>query len=209
MTTTPSPGDPGSNPIFKAIYDLVTSVPLSGEPTNSEPKSRAESIVELAAKKSSAIAAGMALPPGPYGMLTVIPDLILCWRIQRQMVSDIAACYGKHPILSQELMAYCLFRHGAETIVSEVVVRVGERYLVRRVPVLIFVHLIQKLSVRISQRFLGRFVSRWIPVLGALAIGAYAYREAKLVGATTIDVFSRDIEVENKDGEIGDKSPEV
>ena len=200
MTTTTSPGGSDGNSIIeaiaKALYDMVTSIPPSSEAISSDPKNIAQSIVKTACWKSGAIAASLALPPGPLGMLTILPDLVAAWRLQRQMVSDIAACYGKQALLNRELMAYCLFRHQAEHIVGEVVVRVGERVLVRRLSLVIFPQIIQRLAVRLSQRVGGRILSRWIIIIGAAAIGIYAYNDAKNVGATAIDVFSREIDIE-------------
>ena len=205
MSTTlpPSSGpeDPNQNPIVKAIYDVVASVPLSSEPLSKDPKIRAKSIAKAASVKSALIAGGLALPPGPLGMLTIIPDLVSIWHIQRQMVSDIAACFGKQAVLNRELMVYCLFRHGAATIVREIATQVGERLLVRRVALRFFQRILQKLGVRITQRLIGRTISRWIPIIGAGGIAAYAYYDTKSVGSTAIDVFSRDIEVEQGDGE--------
>jgi hypothetical protein len=37
----------------------------------------------------------MALPPGPLGLATVIPDLLAIWKLQQQLVADIAAVFGK------------------------------------------------------------------------------------------------------------------
>ena len=80
------------------------------------------------------IASGViALPLGPIGWLTILPELIAVWKIQSQLVSDIAAIYGKRASLTQEQMIYYLFRHTAAQVFGDVVVRVGERVLVRRV----------------------------------------------------------------------------
>lgn len=33
--------------------------------------------------------------PGPLGLLTILPDMYAIWRVQAQLVADIAAVYGK------------------------------------------------------------------------------------------------------------------
>ena len=58
-----------------------------------------------------------------FGMLTVLPDLIAIWRIQAQMVSDIAGLYGKEVALTRAHMVYCLFRHATTQVARDVVVR--------------------------------------------------------------------------------------
>ncbi len=73
------------------------------------------------------VSASLALPPGPLGMLTVLPDLFVIWKIQRQLVADIFALHGRTVELTRTHMLYCLFRHMASQVLRDVVVRAGER----------------------------------------------------------------------------------
>jgi len=114
-------------------------------------------------------AGALALPPGPWGWLTVLPEIVRVWRIQAQMVADIAKVHGKYGSLGREQMLYCLFRHTASQVVRDLAVRAGQRYL-------------------------GSAVSRWIPIVGAVGIGAYAYYDTTLVARAAMEVFARDIE---------------
>ena len=144
------------------------------------------------------IASGViALPPGPIGWLTILPELIAAWKIQSQLVSDIAAIYGKRASLTQEQMIYYLFRHTAAQVFGDVVVRVGERVLVRRVSLYLMQSIAEKIGVKVTQRALGKGLSRWIPVIGALGIGAHAYCDTAQVAASAIDLFKREIELES------------
>lgn len=82
---------PAQQTVLRMLENLVTSVPTSKELLSTTPQDRAREIVRMAGLKAGALSAGLAIPPGPAGMLTVIPDLIQVWRIQQQMVSDVAA----------------------------------------------------------------------------------------------------------------------
>jgi hypothetical protein len=84
---------PAQQTVLRLLENLVTSVPSSTEALSTIPHERANEILRVAGLKAGALSAGLAIAPGPAGMLTVIPDLIQVWNIQRQMVSDIAACY--------------------------------------------------------------------------------------------------------------------
>ena len=53
------------------------------------------------------------MPPGAIGWLTVVPELITVWKLQAQMVADIAGIHGSNSELSRVQMLYCLFRHTA------------------------------------------------------------------------------------------------
>ena len=197
-TALPSPGqdDNPGNKIAEAILNFIGRIPETDERKRRNPTKRAHEIGTSAAAKAAVTAATLALPPGPLGWLTILPELIAVWKIQAQMVADIAAIYGKTSCLTREQMIYCLFRHMAAQAVRGLVVRVGERFLVRRVSLRVLQTIAHKIGVRITQRAIGKGVSRWLPVVGALGVGAYAYRDTCQVGDTAIELFKCEIEIE-------------
>lgn len=187
-----------SNAISKALLDLMSRIPTSNEQTSSSPKERAQEIARNTAMKAAGVSGALALPPGPIGLATVLPDLLAIWRLQQSMVSDIAATYGKSAFLKRETMIYCLFKHGGAALMRDLVIRVGERYLVRRTALRMIQQILKKVGVRITQRVIGKSISRWIPIIGALGVGAYAYYDTTQVAATAIDLFSKDLDIEDR-----------
>lgn len=186
-------GDDPFHKIYGAIERFISNVPETDEGKSKKPKDRARLIVNTAAAKAALISAGLALPPGPLGIMTIIPDLLAIWRLQAQMVADIAGTFGKEAFLTREQMLYCLFRHAAAQAVRDLVVRTGERVLVQRVSLRAIQQVIKKIVPRITQRLIGRTISRWFPVIGSLGIGAYAFYDTAQVGETAIDLFQRKI----------------
>jgi uncharacterized protein (DUF697 family) len=187
------------NVLVQAILDFIGKVPSSDEPTiPGDPLPHVQSLASRAALKASGLSATLALPPGPFGMATIIPDLIAIWKIQAQMVADIASAYGKTAYLTQEQILYCLFRHAAAQAVRDLVVRVGERMLVRRVSLRVFQNAARKVGMKVTQRLIAKSISRWLPIIGALGVGAYAYYDTGQVAATAIDLFSREIDFDGE-----------
>ncbi len=187
---------PAQQTIFQVLENLVTSVPSSKEPLSITPQERAKEILRMAGLKAGALSAGLAIPPGPAGMLTVIPDLIQVWNIQRQMVSDIAACYGKSAQLNQQMMVYCLFRHGAAMLARDILVRVGERMILKQGSLRMMQKVLQRVSIKMTQKAIGKSISRWVPVIGPIVVGGYSMIDTRSVGKTAIETFSRVIEIE-------------
>ena len=146
----------GKERFFRMLEDLATSIPVSTEPPNANPKARAREIVRVAGLRAGAMSATMALPPGPLGMLTVIQDLMKVWRIQQQMVADIASCFGKSAQLSRQMMVYCLVRHGAAMLVRDVVARVGERIIVKHAGLRVIQQTLRRIGIHVTQRNVGR-----------------------------------------------------
>jgi hypothetical protein len=170
--------------------------PETDERKSRSPAKNAKAIATSAATKAAIAAGTFALPPGPLGWLTILPELISVWKIQAQMVADIAAIYGKKSSLTREQMLYCLFRHFAAQAVRDLVVRVGERFLVRRASLRVLQTAANKIGVRITQRTIGKGFSRWLPVVGALGVAAYAFYDTGQVASTAIELFEREIEIE-------------
>jgi hypothetical protein len=88
---------------------------------------------------------------------------------------------------------YCLFKEGATQLLRDIIVRAGDRIVLRRTSVRVFENIIEKLSIRVSKRFLGRSISRWIPVAGALAVGWYSRYDTQHVGYLAMDFFSQQL----------------
>jgi hypothetical protein len=176
------------------ILERVTgAVPESHETAQSQPAQRAQALTMAAASNAGAIAGALSLPPGPLGFITVVPDLVAVWNIQRQLVADIAGCYGKTAELSRETMIYCLFRHAAAQVVRDLAVRMGTRLLMRRATVETVERSLQRIGVAISKRALGRSVARWVPIAGAVGVGAYAFYDTLQVGRAARELFEGEV----------------
>jgi hypothetical protein len=193
--TTVNPDHEPGLMVADAILDFIGHVPGTDEHESPAPAERARTIANRAAIKAVLTAGSLALPPGPFGWLTVLPELIAVWKLQAQMVADISGIYGKAAYLTREQMIYCLFRHSAAQVVRDLAVRVGERFLVQRLSRSAMQALAQQIGIRITQRAIGKSVSRWLPVVGALGVGAYAYYDTGQVAETAIELLEEEIEV--------------
>ena len=178
-----------ANRVTQAILDFVSRIPDSKVDGAADPQTQARQLAGRAAQRAALTAGTLALPPGPLGWLTVLPELVAIWKIQAQMVSDIAAAFGRHAELGREQMLYCLFRHTAAQAFRDLVVRMGDRLLFRRMSHAVVERVAKQLGVKLSRRAVGEGVSRWLPVIGALGVGAYAYYDTGQVAATAIELF--------------------
>src|SRR5665213_268940 len=99
---------------------IITDVPLPRMHMHDGVASTAAEVMHSAARRAALVSGSLALPPGPLGMATVMPDLYLIWKIQRQMVADLFALHGRSADLTRTHMLYCLFRHAASHVVRDV-----------------------------------------------------------------------------------------
>jgi len=84
--------------VADAILGLIAQVPNTDEPKSPDPGTCARAIAARAAVKAAITAASLALPPGPLGWLTMLPELVAVWKLQAQMVADTAGSTIRTPI---------------------------------------------------------------------------------------------------------------
>jgi uncharacterized protein (DUF697 family) len=175
------------------LTDVIVSVPVSEERLSSTPKVRSAALIKKASTTTAGISGGAALVPGPLGLLTILPDMYAIWRVQAQLVADIAAVYGKTGTLGKEQLIWCLFKHSAVHVAGDFVVQVGERYIVHPRSLRWIQKAVGLLGIKIAQRVLGKTVARYLPVFGAAVVARYAYLDTTKVGLAAVSLFSSDI----------------
>lgn len=187
---------PATDALSPALAGIVRKIPPARVRRSARPEEDARRLARKAALKAALAAGSLALPTGPLGWLTLLPELRSVWKIQVQLVADIAALYGRKSELTQEQVLYCLFQHSALHAFRDLVVRVGDRFLVRRASALVLQHVVRKLALRITQRIVGKGLARWLPVAGAVGVGAYAYHETSRIAETAVELFSAGVDFE-------------
>jgi uncharacterized protein (DUF697 family) len=188
MTARKDPRGP-INTVATSILDLVAHVPNSHEARVPAPTERANDIARAAARQASMIAGSLSLPPGWLGWITVLPEMLAVWKIQAQMVADIAGVYGQHHRLRREHLLYCLFKQVSAQLFRDMAVRMGERVVVRPATGKALHLIAQQLGGQLAGLALRKGASRFVPLLGALGVGAYAYYDTRQVANNALALF--------------------
>ena len=176
--------------IGQSILDSVGEVPSSTRKKSKDALVESRAAISKAAGKASLTAGAFAIPLGPIGWLTILPEMIAVWRIQAQLVVDIAALHGRKPLITREQMIFCLFRHTAAQAVRDLAVRAGERLIVQQVTAQVLKKIAEAIGVKIARRVAGKGITRWLPVIGVVGVAGYAYYDTAQVGATALEMFS-------------------
>ena len=166
------------------IERVIADVPAPRTHAVPDATSAAERIARSAAQKAALVSGSLALPPGPLGLVTVLPDLYLIWKVQRQMVADIFALHGRSAELTRTHMLYYLFRHMASQVLRDFAVRAGQRVVIEQLSSGALRSTLSMLGATVTRRLAGTAASRWVPLAGAAAVGAYAYWDTLQVART-------------------------
>lgn len=175
--------------LSEALQRVVADPPASEKQRAAQPLAAARRLAEQAAQRAAFAAGSLSLPPGPLGWLTLLPEMMSVWRIQAQLVADIAAVYGRSHELDRTHMLYCLFRHTAAQGLRDLAVRVGERLVVQPLAAGALKKLAGAVGLKLSQRALGSSMARWLPLVGAAGVGAYAWYDTRQVAQAAIELF--------------------
>ena len=181
--------------LFGILFKVIHEIPTSTEIETSEALIRSRKLISEASFKAAAISGALALPSGPLGWLTILPDLAVIWRLQAQMVADIGGAFGKKGKLTEESMIYCLFRHATAQVVRDLVTRMGERVVVQRGSLRVAETVLESIGIKLVRRVTRGGLWRLLPAIGALAVAGYAYYDTDQVGQTAIEFFSKDMEL--------------
>ncbi len=175
---------PDARPVTGVIERVLTRIPAPRVGAALPVKPAA--VVRTAARQAAMTSGALALPPGPLGLLTIMPDLHLIWKIQRQMVADLFALEGRTVELTRSHMLYCLFRHAASHVARDVVVRSGQRFVVRQLSSGALKTAASAIGVELSGRVIGQAAGRWVPLVGAAAVASYAWWDTHQVARTAL-----------------------
>lgn len=179
------------------VLALVAQPPEPECTVSARPADAAAKAIDSAASKAALAAGTLALPLGPLGWATIAPEMLAVWHIQRQLVADIAALYGRSAQLGPTQMMWCLFRHTAAQALRDLSVRVGERVIVRPAAQAVLQRVAGAVGMQLGRKVATKALSRWVPLVGAAGVGAYAWWDTRQVGRAALQLFEREQVIDN------------
>lgn len=189
MASTAKRKDDAATALTPAVLAAVSEVPKPRVRKRRDPAEASRQLAAAAALKAAVAAGALAWPGSLVGWLSLLPQLRSVWRIQVQLVVDIAAVHGHRGRPTQEELLQCLFQHAPARTLRQAE---GRRAGVARGESLSarLLHLMaQRVALRLSQRLLGHRLVRLLPLVGAAGVGAYAYLETARVGTTAVALY--------------------
>lgn len=152
---------------------------------------RARELISGASFRAADISRMLALEPASTTSPALLADLAAIWRVQAQLVGDVGRVFGQSGKLAEESIVSCLFRHAAAQFAREVATALGERLLVPRCSQ----RPRQNTGSEIVPRVARQKSSRLLPIIGAVAVAAYAYYDTGRIGQEAIEFFTKEIDL--------------
>ncbi len=175
------------------LTQVISQVPeprLSGSPSDED---YIRKLIKHSALKSSSVSAALAVPGGVVGLVSALPDIAMVWRIQSQLISNIAAAHGKSAQVTREQMLWCMFRQMAVGVMKEVIVQQGSQYLVRTMSDKALKSILGKVGHGIVRSQGSRAMGKVVPLLGSVSAGALTYYDTWRVGRNAHRLYSGEL----------------
>lgn len=133
------------------------------------------------------------LPPGPIGMTTIIPELLVVTKIQVNLVYAIAKYYKKQNMLNDSMILLIFSNALGLGLGKDFVKKYGGKLLIK----VLHSEAIQKIATRIGLEIVSRITAkaagRWVPVVLAPVFGAMSRAFTRKIGREAIRLFKADI----------------
>ncbi len=163
-------------------------------PSELPEESNVGKIIASCGYQNAAISGAISLVPGPLGMAAAIPEIMLIVRNQVRMIYDIGIAKGRKDVINKELLAGIY----AEAFESENIDLLSERddkVFIKRASGNIFQEIIAFMAGRITQQLMKSMISKWVPVVGAVAMSVWSKYSTQLIGMKAKEVFEKEIEI--------------
>jgi len=137
------------------------------------------------------------LIPGPAGMIATVPEVIAMIRKQIRMIYDIGKAYGKDDtVLTQEMLLGIAFSASGALGAGLFVVQ-GTKVFLKRASLRVIQKILAQFGTRVTQKVISSMGAKWIPLIGAGAMGLWSRSNTKSIGLIAKDVFSKEIIIED------------
>ncbi|GAA5081868.1 TerB family tellurite resistance protein [Lysobacter panacisoli] len=150
-----------------------------------------DALIRAAVTQNAAISGASSLAPGPWGMLAVVPELMLVIKKQVELIYDIGAAHGQKEMPTELLLG--VFISAAGSSAGSLLVMHGGKVLVRRASLQVMQKMVALLGGRITQQALKSAVSKWLPGIGAAAMAAWTGYLTKQIGDKAREIFKHEI----------------
>lgn len=156
-----------------------------------------EELIRNASWKAFAASTLLALPPGPLGLATILPELLAITKIQINLVYAIAKLKGKEAKLNDSLVAL-IFAHEAGLQIGRYLSQnFGDKVVVRSLSKRALGQIAEQIGLRIGIRVTQKALGRWVPIVFAPVFGALSKKMTERIGEEAAKLFDGEIELED------------
>lgn len=180
------------------LLDLVETF----APDDPVPDGTSDGMTKKAGWLAFQISTVAAIPPGPVGLLTILPEVLAVTKVQINLIYKIAAYFKKQTILrdNPRLIIIILANALGVSIGKSLVAHYGEVLVLRAIESAMLKKVTQKVGQGIGAKIVARITSkgvlRFVPVVLAPLFGQLSRSMTIKIGKEADKIFGGDIVIE-------------
>lgn len=148
-----------------------------------------------AAWKAFTISTGLALPFGPLGWATIIPEIISITKLQINLIYRIAKYHNQEQKVNSTILMLIFANEAGLAIGRSITRKISGRVVVKTLGTKALRPIAQTIGTRLGTRISAKLVGRWIPVILAPVFGAFSKSMTTKIGHVAENLFNQEIEV--------------
>jgi uncharacterized tellurite resistance protein B-like protein len=188
------------------VFDSAAETQRSYYATHPDERPKPGDVDAIIAKYSNinaVIAGGLTLIPGPWGLIAVVPEIVVVIRNQVKMVYDIGIALGKDEVMTRELLlGITMSASGTGTM--GLLTMHGGKVLVKRNALRVFQRLVTAFAGKVTQRVVKSAIAKWLPIIGALAMAVWTRATTAAIGRKAKEILSLPITITDEPLELTD-----
>jgi uncharacterized tellurite resistance protein B-like protein len=162
-------------------------------------KSDVETIINTSSAENAVRSGILAFAPGPLGLITIIPDLVMSMESQINMIYDIGVAHGKEELMTKEtILSLALLSGGGSMGISLLTQQAG-KLVVKKAAVKIIQNTAKAVGIKLTAGAVKSSVASYVPLLGGLAIGVWVKYVTDELGRSSESILSKNVSVEETD----------
>lgn len=183
-----------SDGILKAVENVKLDREKHFE-SNAKPQiSDVKNIISSYGNKNASVTAvsGVVGMVPVVGMIASIPEIIKVTQNQINMIYDIAKAHNKEESLTKELILGVLIGSVGNSAISLITIH-GGKVLTKRAGARVIQKLAQVLGKEILQKTVKSMASKYVPIIGAVAMASWSKYSTHKIGEKAVEIFSKEI----------------
>lgn len=156
-----------------------------------------EEMIKEATKKAFWVSTTLSAVPGPFGMATILPEIVAVTKLQINLVYKIAKYYKNLETLKHSIVLLIFANALGLTIGNQLVRRVGVRLVIKALSTPVIERIAQRIGLQIAAKITQRIAGRWLVVIAAPLFGLFSKKMTQKIGVEATALFAETtIEIE-------------
>ncbi len=154
-------------------------------------------MIREAAQKAFWVSTTLSAVPGPFGLATILPEIVAVTKVQPNLVYKIAKYYQNLETINQSIVLLIFANALGLTVGNQLVRRVGMRLIIKALSAPVIERIARLIGLRIAAGITKRIAGRWLIVVAAPLFGLFSKKMTQKIGIEATALFAEPIEFED------------